>query len=137
MARAKAATRHKLGPTAIVRKGAYVHIADPFTGRTVRIPARSLPQVSELLQQLGKGNAVQVIRKDRQLSTQQAADILNVSRPFVVKLIDEGNIRAERAGRHRRLLLKDVLALKERMKTQQLEGLRQLAAEAQELGLGY
>ena len=71
------------------------------------------------------------------ISTQQAAGILNVSRPYVVKLLEEGMIPFKKVGRHRRILLKDVLIYANQQKETRKENLQFLTQQAQELNLGY
>lgn len=72
-----------------------------------------------------------------QISTQQAADILNVSRPHVVKLLEEGMIPFKEVGSHRRILLEDLLVYANQQKETRKEQLQFLAQQAQTLNLGY
>ncbi len=77
-----------------------------------------------------------VRKKDKpEITTQQAAELLHVSRPYVVGLADKGLLPARTVGKQRRLLLKDVLAYKRAIETKRREALRELAAHDQELGL--
>ncbi len=71
-----------------------------------------------------------------ELTTQQAADVLNVSHPFVVKLIDQGKLPARKVGTDRRVLLHDLIAFKQAMERDRLAALDQLTTLDQELGLG-
>ena len=71
--------------------------------------------LSVLLRLLAKGNAVTLVPIEEELTTQQAADLLHVSRPFLIKLIEEGELACRKVGRHRRLRTEDVFAYKARM----------------------
>jgi excisionase family DNA binding protein len=79
---------------------------------SVEIPANAFRMMVNLLQQMGNGIAVTVMPLKAELTTQQAAHVLNVSRPFVIKLVDEGKLTARQVGTHRKLLVEDVLAYK-------------------------
>lgn len=81
---------------------------------------------------MSRGDAIALTSLHIQLTTQQAADFLGVSRPFLVKQIEEGKIPYTRTGTHRRIQLQDVLAYKERRDRQALKTLAELAREAQE-----
>jgi excisionase family DNA binding protein len=71
------------------------------------------------------------------LTTVEAASILNVSRPFLIKLLDDKAIPHRLVGKHRRILIDDVMAYKERIDEEREDVLAQLTAEAQESNLGY
>lgn len=91
--------------------------------------------LEDLLRQLAAGKAVQVVALDPEIGTQQAADLLNVSRPYLVKLVEEGTLPHRKVGPRRRLYLEDVLAYKARLDAQRQQALLALADDLQELGL--
>jgi excisionase family DNA binding protein len=84
----------------------------PTNGKGVRVPAKVVKLLDEILSNLEAGNAVSVVANERRLSTQQAADLLGVSQPHVVELLEAGDIPFHHVGSHRRVYLKDVLAYK-------------------------
>jgi len=90
---------------------------------------RSLSELLlELLRVVGSGDAVTLVPVHQQLTTQQAADILNVSRPYLIKLLEQGVMEHHKVGRHRRIRAHDVFAYKEKMTAQRAEALSELAA---------
>jgi len=105
------------------------------TGETVTLPESASLGLAQILTQLGQGNGFAVMAVQSELTTQQAADLLNVSRPYLVKLLDEGVIPCRKVGVQRRLLLGDVLRYKEEMYANQLKGMAELTALNEELGL--
>lgn len=88
-----------------------------------------------IVEQLKAGNGVSVIPMHAELTTVEAAELLNVSRPFLIKRIEAGEITHHMVGTHRRLRLADVLAYRDRMDTQAEEALDAMVSEAEELGL--
>ncbi len=90
---------------------------------------RSLSELLlELLRVVGSGDAVTLVPVHQQLTTQQAADILNVSRPYLIKLLEEGVMDHHKVGRHRRIRAHDVFEYKQKMAAERAEALPELAA---------
>ncbi|KTC13298.1 hypothetical protein AO391_01720 [Pseudomonas marginalis ICMP 9505] len=85
---------------------------------------------------LGK-NVEAAVQDQRKLTSQQAADRLNVSRPHLVKMLEEGAIPFTKTGRHRRIRFSDLIAFKQRRDEESQEAMDALAQQAQELGMGY
>lgn len=104
---------------------------------SIRLPKAAVKLLAEVLSQMAKGNAVTLIPSNADLTTQQAAEILNVSRPFVVKLIDDGTIPSYSVGKHRRVRYQDILAYKEQSRDRRRKAMTMLTEESQELGIGY
>lgn len=90
-----------------------------------------------LLEPLTRGEPVRVVPLEAELTTQEAADILGVSRPYLVRLLEEGKIPFRKVGSHRRVRAQDLLAYLEASRKEGRKLLDKLIAEGQELGLGY
>lgn len=102
---------------------------------TLELPAAAAGPLLAILKAMGNGRSVAVSETESEITTQQAADLLNVSRPYLVGLIDGGTLPARMVGKQRRLPLKDVLAYKRDTQAKRRAVLDELAASDQELGL--
>jgi len=103
----------------------------------VSVPATAFKLLGLILNEMAKGNAIAIFPVHAELTTQQAAELLGVSRPFIVEQLEKGNIPYRKVGTHRRVLFQDLMEYKRSMDRKRLETLDELAAEAQKLGLGY
>jgi excisionase family DNA binding protein len=103
----------------------------------VKLPSSALRMLKEILGEMAEGKTLTLIPTQSELTTQEAADHLRVSRPFLVKLLDAGEIEHHLVGSHRRVRLKDLLEYQARIKRRRQETLDELTAEAQKLKLGY
>lgn len=104
-------------------------------GATVQFPKTAVDGLIEMLEAVAEGDTATVVRTPREMSTQQAATVLNVSRPTVVKLIDDGVLPSRKVGSHRRVSLTDLLAYREDMVARRRAVLDQMSRDAEELGL--
>jgi excisionase family DNA binding protein len=103
----------------------------------VTIPTEAFDLLLRILAHLANGDAVTLLPIRSEITTQQAADLLNVSRPYLIKLLDEGKLAYRKVGTHRRILLRNLLEYKRKDDAERQEILAELTAEAQKLGLGY
>jgi excisionase family DNA binding protein len=107
------------------------------TLESVTLPAKALRLLVDILAQMAEGNAVSVIPVSAELTTQEAADLLSVSRPYMVRLIEDGDIFHRKIGSHRRILAKDVMTYKTKIDAARLKTLVELSEQAQKLKMGY
>lgn len=99
------------------------------------LPRATAIMFAQILDLLGQGRGVQIIPKEVELSTQQAADMLNVSRPYLIGLLEAGEIPFRKVGRHRRIRFQDLMDYKRRDDLERLAAADDLAAISEELGL--
>jgi excisionase family DNA binding protein len=101
------------------------------------LPAAAVRLLGALLAELAKGNAVTLMPHHAELTTQEAADLLNVSRPFLVTLLEGGHLPFHKVGTHRRVLFSDLMIYKRRRDAESEAALRELATLTQDLKLDY
>lgn len=118
------------------KKDLRVRISDA-DGPDIEIPAAAVQLLVHLLTQMAEGNAITLMPINAELTTQQAADLLGVSRPFFVKELDEGKVDYRKVGTHRRVLFVELMRYKETMDTKRHKALDELAKQSQELDMGY
>jgi excisionase family DNA binding protein len=103
----------------------------------IELPAGAVALLMDVLEAMAAGRGVTIIPENAELTTVEAASLLNVSRPYLIKLLEEKVIPHRLVGKHRRILIDDVMAYKERIDAARENVLAQLTAEAQEDDMGY
>lgn len=116
-------------------KGIKINIQE--TGEVVVIPKNALLLLAAIVKNMAEGKSVSIIPSDSEISSQQAADMLNVSRPHLVKLLESGQIPFKKVGSHRRILLQDLISYENKIRQEREKQLAFLANQAQDLNLGY
>jgi len=106
-------------------------------GKVIPVPPTAVKLLEKLLDEMALGNSVEVTSVSQELTTQEAANLLQVSRPHLVKLLETGKIPSKKVGSHRRVRRADVLKYDSDLKEIRRKGLEFLAKEAQDMGLGY
>ena len=106
------------------------------SGETIPIPKSVFYVFERVAEVMARGDAITVIPVGKEMTTQQAADLLNVSRQYLVRLLDQGRIPFTKTGKHRRLKLEDMLAFKEERDRERKAGLDELTRMSEGFG-GY
>ncbi|SRR5258708_36137427 len=114
-----------------------VHVIDADHEDPIELPAGAVSLLLDILGAMASGQGVTLVPEDVELTTVQAADLLQVSRPFLIKLLDEGHIPYHRVGKHRRIRMEDVLSYKRATDQKREAVLDDLVAEAQDHKMGY
>jgi excisionase family DNA binding protein len=104
---------------------------------SVVVPREAFDLFLEVLGQMANGSAVTIVPVKAELTTQQAADMLNVSRPHLIELLEAGKIPFRRVGTHRRIRASDLITYQQKDDAERKAVLDQLTEEAQKHGLGY
>ncbi len=112
-----------------------IEIILPETNEKIALPKSALKQFVEILKAMGEGKRSSIVLLHSKLTTQKAAEILNCSRPHVVKLLEEGKINFTKVGKHRRILLEDILTYKQSMKAEQKKLLIEIMQFDDEIGI--
>ena len=106
-------------------------------GQDLALPRQALVLLRDLLADMAQGDAVAVVPLHTEMTTQQAADFLNVSRPYLITLLERGELRYTKVGTHRRIQFKELLAYKDKIRQQSSGAMDELVKIAQENNLGY
>src|SRR5258708_40126961 len=112
-----------------------VRIMDGPAPKTVKLPAAAVRLLVRILEEMAHGNAVTLVPVHAELTTQEAADMLNISRPSLIQLLDEGKIAYRRVGTHRRVPFAALMKYKRQADAGRRAALAELAAYDQELGI--
>lgn len=105
-------------------------------GESIPLPESVFYVLERVVEVMARGDSITVVPVGRELTTQQAADLLNVSRQYLVRLLDEGRIAFRKTGKHRRVRIEDVLSFKELRDKDRRAGLRELSRMTEAFG-GY
>lgn len=103
----------------------------------IEIPPAALRVVARVLGLMGERKPLMLMPRNHELTTQEAANMLNVSRPFLIKEIEAQNLKCHMVGSHRRIAYEEVVRYRDAMRSDQEDALQQLADDAQTLGMGY
>jgi len=105
----------------------------PTKDSAIKIPAAAAHLLVQILDEMSRGNAVKLIPINAELTTQEAADLLNISRPTLIRLLKEGKIEFHKVGTHRRVPFKSAMAFKRHIDEERRAALAELVAYDQEL----
>ena len=122
----------------LLQGSAEVHLHLQTEGESatnIVLPHVAAKLLLEALKEMAQGKAVSLLPTDAELTTQQAADLVRVSRPFFIKLLEEGKMPYRRVGAHRRVLYRDVLCYIEEEEARRVRVMEELVAETERLGL--
>ena len=108
-----------------------------INGETITLPSSALQILQRALVEIAQGHAVTITPLETQLTTQQAADLIGVSRPHLIKQLEAGEIPFSLVGSHRRIALEEVLGFKLKLDRARETALRELVEQAQDLRMGY
>jgi excisionase family DNA binding protein len=114
-----------------------LRVTDAEQERPIELPAGAVALLMDILEAMAAGRGVTIIPENAELTTVEAASALNVSRPYLIKLLDGGLIPHRKVGKHRRIRMEDVVAYKARDDREREAILDQLVGEAQEQDMGY
>ena len=106
-------------------------------GERLALPDSALEALRVIIEAMAHGRSITLVPHDKELTSQEAADMLHVSRPHLIKLLDRGELPCHRVGTHRRIRIEDVLAYRDRRDAEREAALSDLARLSEELPGGY
>jgi excisionase family DNA binding protein len=127
----------RLSPYARRGRSLSVHVLEAGQDQTLELPAGAVALLMDILEAMAAGQGVSLIPENAELTTVQAAGVLNVSRPYLIKLLEENAIPHRKVGKHRRIRMEDVIAYKARIDHEREAVLDQLTQDAQRNDMGY
>jgi excisionase family DNA binding protein len=119
------------------RRPLTLSVRDADQDQPLELPTGAVSLLMGILEAMAAGRGVTIIPENAELTTVQAAEILNVSRPFLIKLLEDNAIPHRKVGNHRRIRMEDVMAYRARIDRDREAVLDQLVREAQEKDMGY
>ena len=122
---------------ACIGRGEHAQIRMVDGDQDITVPLSALRMLVDILAHMANGDAMTLIPHHAELTTQQAADFLNVSRPYFVKLLEEGKLSFHKVGSHRRVYFRDLVNYKQQCMQERRKALDELTAQAQDLNMGY
>jgi excisionase family DNA binding protein len=126
-----------LSPYARQQRSLTLRVRDAEQDRPIELPSGAVALLMDILEAMAAGRGITLLPENAELTTVEAAEVLNVSRPFLIKLLDDQAIPHRKVGKHRRIRMEDVMAYKANIDREREGVLDRLAHDAQEQGMGY
>jgi excisionase family DNA binding protein len=127
----------RLSPYARRGRSLSVRVLEAGQDQPLELPAGAVALLMDILEAMAAGQGISLIPENAELTTVQAADALNVSRPYLIKLLEKNAIPHRKVGKHRRIRMEDVMAYKAGIDREREAVLDQLTLEAQQNDMGY
>lgn len=126
-----------LSPFVQQKASLVLQVREAGQDKPLELPAGAVALLMDILEAIAAGRGVTLIPENAELTSVHAAEVLNVSRPFLIKLLEDNVLPHRKVGKHRRIRMEDVMAYKAKIDRDREAVLDQLAREAQELEMGY